>query len=644
MRVTFVQPPNGLYDRQELAPPLGLLNLAAVLEQDGVDVTVVDMNLRGMRNPAWLLGDFYSRALSAIATTRPDVVGFTSMALESHICLELARLLKAADPHIVTLLGGPHFGAIAREVLELYPWVDYVVTGEGEAAALSLLHYLRGQALVGQMMNVAYRDGAGVTLRRVLKPLASMHELPFPAYHLVDLDTYFRTNPVRLLDYEHGRGCIFRCSFCYSPVQWGQGEQSKTVDRVVDEVARQYLLGARHLFFVQDNFLNDPAAAKQLCAALAEAHTGMTWNGYGTLPQLTPGMLDLMAASGCTNVFVGVDAVSSTAQQAFAKHCYKGWDKLKERLSAALQRGIGVTCAFMIDMPGADHVETDAALTTALFARALGCGLRLNTLTLYPGTGAALALADQPCVYTDLKPRLMLDTPEVVSDNPYARARPELFPFHNTYVPLPRYERFSFCTNVAHALFIAFPRTLVQYVLTDNGSLWELIERLADAVGDITAIHPPARYHHQWELFLREFPRLSLSRETRSALALERAELSVALGPATLPLAVRVASEVQRYQAGRFTVVDLADPPQVFEQRLRPAEDTGPSRPYLVIRQDGKILHREVSDELASALRRVNIARRGGEPLEVPPRMLESLIADGILHAADSGSGLPASV
>src|SRR6185295_19894686 len=138
MRVTLVQPPNGLHDRDDLAPPLGLLTIAAVLEADGVAVKLLDMNLRGIEEPTWL-GDFYDNATRWIAESNPDVVGFTSMAVESHVCLELARRIKREDPWIITVLGGPHFSAIAREVLELCPFIDYVVTGEGEDALRVLL-------------------------------------------------------------------------------------------------------------------------------------------------------------------------------------------------------------------------------------------------------------------------------------------------------------------------------------------------------------------------------------------------------------------------------------------------------------------------------------------------------------------------
>ena len=71
MRVTLVQPPSGLYDTGDLAPPLGLLTIAAVLEGDGIQVSVVDMNIRGITDHAWVEFDFYAHAVTSIARPIP---------------------------------------------------------------------------------------------------------------------------------------------------------------------------------------------------------------------------------------------------------------------------------------------------------------------------------------------------------------------------------------------------------------------------------------------------------------------------------------------------------------------------------------------------------------------------------------------
>ena len=632
MRLTLVQPPNGLYDCYDLAPPLGLLTVAAAVEQDGVDVALLDINLLGMRDHTWSQGDFYTRAVAAVAETRPDVVGFTSMVVESHVCLEMARRIKAADPGVMIVLGGPHFSAIAPDILRLYPWIDYVITGEGEWATRALLRFLRGKAAASDLVNVAYRDGGGIRLDRRLKPLASMAELPPPAYHLVDLPLYFETNPMRLLDYEHGRGCIFKCAFCYSPVHWGQGEQVKEVDRIVEEVAHLYGLGARHLFFVQDNFPNSKPVARAICRGLVEARTGMTWNCYATLPHLTADFLDDLAAAGCQAVFVGVDAITADSQRAFGKPFFKGWEKLEERLGACLDRGIVPTCAFMIDIPEGDSKATDEALTTALFVRNLGCGIRLNTLTLYNETESDLALRGRPRLYTELKPRLLLDTPEMIHDNPYARENPELFPFHHTFLPLTVYSQFVIGMHLAYTLFTSFPRTLLQYVLVDGGSLWGLLAGLADKLSDLVAISPVMRRPTEREMFLKEFPLRPLSAETRSALELETAELRLGRNDPAETVSLRVGGRLQPYSAQRYNVIRLPHPPRQFDAVARLPAFEGEGRPYLMVRQNERIRYFEVEEAVVPLLDRIRAAERSKETVEVSPGLLQEMLTAGVLQ------------
>ena len=149
MRIVLVQPPSNYEETFLLSPPLGLLSVAAAAENEGAEVTLLDFNLKGLQDQRWQTAEyFYSHAVELIEKGRPDIVGFTSMAIESHVCLETARLLKERNPDIITLFGGPHFGAIATEVLEHYEWTDYVIAGEGEAPLQNLIRYLEGNDIV----------------------------------------------------------------------------------------------------------------------------------------------------------------------------------------------------------------------------------------------------------------------------------------------------------------------------------------------------------------------------------------------------------------------------------------------------------------------------------------------------------------
>ncbi|AEW99303.1 radical SAM domain/B12 binding domain protein (plasmid) [Streptantibioticus cattleyicolor NRRL 8057 = DSM 46488] len=623
-----MQPPNGFVDRYDLAPPLGLLTLAAVAREHGAEVSLVDFNLMGMGDPSLHGADFYPRAVRAIAETQPDLVGFTSMAVESHVCLELARLLKAADPRLLTVLGGPHFSSIAREALDAFDWIDYVVTGEGEQALISLLRVLGGAP--GELVNVAHRSGGEVALRRALKGMTSLDELPFPAYDLVELDDYFALNPLRLLNVDHARGCMFRCSFCYSPGHWGQGEQTKSASAVAEQVARMHAMGARHLFFVQDNLVNSVKATQELCAALTGSGTGITWNAYATMQRLTPDLLDRLAAAGCTELFVGVDAISEEAQRSFAKHFFKGWEPLKQRLRDCLDRGIIPTCAFMIDIPeGDDHRSTDLALTTALLTRNLGCGIRLNTLTVYNATATATEFAGLPRSYTDLKPRLLLDTPPVVQDNPYARRAPGLFPFHSTFLPLPAYTRFVSAMHAAYTLFSAFPRTLLQYVLVDEGSLWELLEAVVGGL-DLLAVEPRRRRAVERERFQDLFAARRLSASTRDAFALECAELRVSLAPGGPAVEVSDGTGQRWFQPRPHEVVRLQEPLADLsrDHRAEPVESPGD---YLVLRKAGQLEYFAADPSLLAQLERIRGTAAGSGPVTLDPDVLAELTAAGVL-------------
>lgn len=624
MRLTLVQPPNGYLDHYDLAPPLGLLSMAAVLIEDSVEVSIVDFNLRGMQDPSLVTGGFYDRAVEAVAETRPDVVGFTSMALESHVCLELARRLKDRDQRIVMVFGGPHFSAIARPALALYPWVDHVVTGEGEIALRSLLRWLRG---VDSELppNVATRRGDTVELRRELQSNGSLDDLPPARYDLVNLDEYFALNPARLLNVDSSRGCIFRCSFCYSPGHWGQGEQKRSSSKVAEEVQRLHALGARHLFFVQDNLVNSAAAAKELCQDLVAAGTQITWNAYATLPRLTPDMLDELAAAGCTEVFVGVDAVSLEAKRAFGKHFFKGWSELKPRLTACLDRGIVPTCAFMVDVPeDGDYTGTDAALLTALLTRNLGCGIRLNTLTLYNETATEQQFADHPRHYTELKPRLLLDTPPVISENPYAAEHPELFPFHSTVLPLETYTRFVSGMHAAYTLFTSFSRTLLRYAVGDGHSLWELLDRVVEQVGDLVAVEPRQRRPLERKIFVAEFAKLSVSASTRDAFELELAELRVSLTGHSPPVQVTSAQTDGWYRSQAHQVVRLGEQ---LSQLARDDDAGRIGRPgsYLVLREGGLLRYFEVDEGVVDGLNRIGLGAAAGESVPIPADVLARL-------------------
>src|SRR5437762_1013657 len=104
MKFTLVNPPRSLYDRSELSPPLGLMRLAGVAREADTEVSIVDLNLLYHIEQQLQGESFYDVALTRLIEEESDVYGFTSMAVDSHVGIHLARLIKQAQPSARTVL------------------------------------------------------------------------------------------------------------------------------------------------------------------------------------------------------------------------------------------------------------------------------------------------------------------------------------------------------------------------------------------------------------------------------------------------------------------------------------------------------------------------------------------------------------
>ncbi len=443
MRITLVQPPTNYEETFLLSPPLGLLSIGAAAENEGAHVTLLDFNLKGLQDQRWqTVEHFYPNAVELIEDQEPDVVGFTSMAIESHVCLEIARILKERNPDLLTVFGGPHFGAIAIEALEHYDWVDYIISGEGESPLQNLIKYIEGDRAAATMENIAYRNKREIRFEKVSKAGRDLDEIPFPAYHLVDMEEYFKLNPNKLVCFEHARGCFLKCSFCYSPQHWGHGESRKSIERILAELKQLKKMGIKELFWVSDNLLNSKSHAITICEAIKENELNFKWHCYGTMPQITEPVIGALSAAGCQSVFVGVDAVAESNKKKYQKSYFKNWKGLREKLNLCLRYGITPTCAFMLS-PFDDIEESEQTLQVAILAASLGCFVRLNALTYYNASKIEGSLPEGNLEYSSAYSTVLFDTAELLQQNKFAKYKPELFPFHRTFTDKITHDSFA---------------------------------------------------------------------------------------------------------------------------------------------------------------------------------------------------------
>ena len=85
--------------RHPLFPPIGLSYLAAVLDQNGYEVKVIDCPACGLTHEA---------LKTELESFSPDLVGIASMTATIPSALHAARVAKEALPDSKVIMGGPH--------------------------------------------------------------------------------------------------------------------------------------------------------------------------------------------------------------------------------------------------------------------------------------------------------------------------------------------------------------------------------------------------------------------------------------------------------------------------------------------------------------------------------------------------------
>lgn len=194
-----------------VSPPLGLAQLAAVLEAAGIEVDIIDCNASGV---GWAtLGE-------AIEYSQANIIGATATTPFFYDALRVMEIVKKLSPEIVTVLGGPHVTFTAEETLSQHPEIDVIVRGEGEQTLLELVRcYEKGNDL-SQVKGIAFRNGRELILTPP-QPLVDVDELPLPAYHLLPMEKYYFTVFGKFVTILSSRGCPHRCTFCSEWKFWG---------------------------------------------------------------------------------------------------------------------------------------------------------------------------------------------------------------------------------------------------------------------------------------------------------------------------------------------------------------------------------------------------------------------------------------
>lgn len=314
MKVLLIEPPKTCWELmggKNVSPPLGLAQIAGMLEEKNIDVEIIDCNASELN---------WHDLENKIEKTQPSVVGSTAITPSFYKALEVMKIAKKVDEKIFTVLGGPHPTFTVEETFQ-NPEVNAVVKGEGEIAFLELIRCLEENKKLSDVKGLAYQKDNEV-VQTPPQPPADVDTLPLPAYHLLPMEKYHFIVFDKFVTILSSRGCTHRCTFCSEWKFWGAHWRARDPVKVVDEMEILNKKYGRNCFWFGDDCFNvNKKHIHEICTELMERDLNISWFYQGRADFLIKykDLLPEMRESGNLMAQIGVETSKNEEMKAFHK-------------------------------------------------------------------------------------------------------------------------------------------------------------------------------------------------------------------------------------------------------------------------------------------------------------------------------------
>jgi radical SAM superfamily enzyme YgiQ (UPF0313 family) len=295
--------------------PMGILSLAAVVEQQGFQPQIFDLNTLYYE---YMCDDsdgitpdrFCSFAADALGAIDADVFGFSTICSTYPFTLRLAQRLRESHPDSYLILGGPQASVVDVATLEHFPFIDLIIRGEAEVTFTRLLDSILGNGNFEQLPGLSYRK-AGTVVRNPNAPvIEDLDSLPMPAFHL-----YPHLKECTYAPIEAGRGCPFACSFCSTNDFFRRRFRMKSPQVLVDQmIAVKKAFGISTFDLIHDMFTVDRRKVVSFCETVERSGEQLSWGCSARTDCIDEELISMMARAGCNGIFFGIDTGSDRIQ------------------------------------------------------------------------------------------------------------------------------------------------------------------------------------------------------------------------------------------------------------------------------------------------------------------------------------------
>lgn len=259
--------------------------------------------------------DFYNWVISDIDWQMYDIIGFTLNYGQFIPSLAIAKEIKEQYPNKIIVFGGSRTtGELGKKVLETFPYIDFIVSGDGEEALYRLAADFNSYLSIP---NLILRKEEYIIWNKSKNEI-DLNGLPIPIYESYykelcsvspEIQQFFFYNGK--LPIEISRGCWWnKCTFCNLNIQHKKYRE-KNVDKIVEEIdflSDKYKI--LNFQIVSNNLLVKDT--RKLCERIIELGKDLSFFAEARADQLKRSDYTLLKQAGFNIIQTGIESFSSS--------------------------------------------------------------------------------------------------------------------------------------------------------------------------------------------------------------------------------------------------------------------------------------------------------------------------------------------
>ncbi|WP_312815665.1 DUF4080 domain-containing protein [Sedimentibacter sp.] len=187
--------------------------------------------------------------LNEILSADADLICFSTYIWNVEYVKEIAYIIKETKKYIKLLCGGPEVSFEVESFMRNEPYIDFVVSGEGEITFSEFItEFYKDNPDYGSVKGLSYRENENIIINELREPVLNLDTINYP----YDEDEKFED---KIIYYESSRGCPFSCSFCMSSID--KRMRVFSMERVKKDLTMLLKTNARQIKFVDRTFNAD---------------------------------------------------------------------------------------------------------------------------------------------------------------------------------------------------------------------------------------------------------------------------------------------------------------------------------------------------------------------------------------------------